>query len=177
MTPAADALRGLFGGGTDRFLAMAIAVSAFGFLDLSFLAPTRISYAMAKDGAFFPALARVHPRFGTPALAIVFQAVWSAGLAALGNYGGLVDSVVFADWIFFGLSAAAVFVLRSRGPVPAGRFQAPLYPALPLLFVGAAILAVVSAIRSSPGRSGFGALLLAAGIPVYFLFRRRSAPA
>ena len=116
LTPAADAVRRLFGSGTDRFLAAAIAISAFGFLDLSFLAPTRISYAMARDGLFFPALARVHPRFGTPALAIVFQAVWSAGLVAAGNYGGLVDSVVFADWIFFGLSAAAVFVLRSRGP-------------------------------------------------------------
>ncbi|HEY6050666.1 MAG TPA: amino acid permease, partial [Thermoanaerobaculia bacterium] len=151
-------------------------ISAFGFLDLSFLAPTRISYAMARDGLFFPALARVHPRFGTPALAIVFQAVWSAGLVAAGNYGGLVDSVVFADWIFFGLSAAAVFVLRARGPAPAGRFRAPFYPVLPLLFVAAAVVAVVSAIGSSPGRSAFGAALLALGVPVYLFFARRRRP-
>ncbi|HYK41778.1 MAG TPA: amino acid permease, partial [Thermoanaerobaculia bacterium] len=173
LTPAADAVRRLFGSGTDRFLAAAIAISAFGFLDLSFLAPTRISFAMARDGVFFPALARVHPRFGTPALAIVFQAVWSAGLVAAGNYGGLVDSVVFADWIFFGLSAAAVFVLRSRGPAPEGRFRAPFYPVLPLLFVGASVLAVASAVGSSPGRSAFGAALLALGVPVYFFFARR----
>jgi APA family basic amino acid/polyamine antiporter len=175
LTPAADAVRRLFGSGTDRFLAAAIAVSAFGFLDLSFLAPTRISYAMARDGLFFPALARVHPRFGTPALAIVFQAVWSAGLVAAGNYGGLVDSVVFADWIFFGLSAAAVFVLRSREPAREGRFRAPFYPLLPLLFVAASVVAVVSAIGSSPGRSAFGAALLALGVPVYYFFARRRA--
>ena len=173
LTPAADAVRRLFGSGTDRFLAAAIAISAFGFLDLSFLAPTRISFAMARDGLFFPALARVHPRFGTPALAIVFQAVWSAGLVTAGNYGGLVDSVVFADWIFFGLSAAAVFVLRSRGPAPEGRFRAPFYPVLPLLFVGASVLAVASAVGSSPGRSAFGAALLALGVPVYLFFARR----
>jgi APA family basic amino acid/polyamine antiporter len=179
LTPAADAVRQLFGAGTDRFLAAAIAISAFGFLDLSFLAPTRISYAMARDGLFFPALARVHPRFGTPALAIVFQAVWSAGLVTAGNYGGLVDSVVFADWIFFGLSAAAVFVLRARakGPVPEGRFRAPLYPVLPLLFVAASVVAVASAIGSSPGRSAFGAALLALGVPVYFFFARHPATA
>ena len=177
LTPAADAVRQLFGAGTDRFLAAAIAISAFGFLDLSFLAPTRISYAMARDGLFFPALARVHPRFGTPALAIVFQAVWSAGLVTAGNYGGLVDSVVFADWIFFGLSAAAVFVLRARGPVPEGRFRAPFYPVLPLLFVAASVVAVASAIGSSPQRSAFGAALLALGVPVYFFFARRRGPA
>jgi APA family basic amino acid/polyamine antiporter len=180
LTPAADAVRRLFGSGTDRFLAAAIAISAFGFLDLSFLAPTRISYAMARDGLFFPALARVHPRFGTPALAIVFQAVWSAGLVAAGNYGGLVDSVVFADWIFFGLSAAAVFVLRSREPAgdkSDGRFRAPFYPVLPILFVAASVVAVVSAIGSSPGRSAFGAALLALGVPVYFYFARRRAAA
>jgi len=177
LTPAADAVRQLFGAGTDSFLAAAIAISAFGFLDLSFLAPTRISYAMARDGLFFPALARVHPRFGTPALAIVFQAVWSAGLVAAGNYGGLVDSVVFADWIFFGLSAAAVFVLRSRGPAAEGRFRSPFYPVLPILFVVASVVAVVSAIGSSPGRSAFGAALLALRVPVYYFFARRRAAA
>ncbi|HEY6049982.1 MAG TPA: amino acid permease, partial [Thermoanaerobaculia bacterium] len=86
LTPAADAVRRLFGSGTDQFLSAAIAISAFGFLDQSFLAPTRISYAMARDGLFFPALARVHPRFGTPALAILFQAGWSAALVTAGNY-------------------------------------------------------------------------------------------
>ncbi|MEO8432797.1 MAG: amino acid permease [Acidobacteriota bacterium] len=177
LTPAADAVRRLFGSDADRFLAAAIAVSTFGFLDLCFLAPTRISFAMARDGVFFPALARLHPRFQTPALAIVLQAAWSCALVAYGNYGGLVDSVVFADWIFFGLAAAAIFVFRRRGLAAPGRFRAPFYPVLPALFVAAAALAVVSAVRSSPGRSAVGTALLAAGVPVYFYFRRRPAGA
>lgn len=171
-TPAAEAVRRLFGSGADRFVAGAIAISTFGFLDLSFLAPTRISYAMARDGLFPPALARLHPRFQTPAWAIALQAVWSCLLVALGNYGGLIDSVVFADWIFFGLAAAAVFILRARDGVPPGRFRTPGYPILPILFVAAAVLAVVSAIRSSPARSAAGAVLLATGVPVYLFFAR-----
>ncbi|MDQ2870147.1 MAG: amino acid permease [Acidobacteriota bacterium] len=173
--PAADAVRRFLGPGADRFVAGAIAVSTFGFLDLSFLAQTRISFAMARDRLFPAALARVHPRFQTPAASIALQAVWSCVLVAIGNYGGLVDSVVFADFTFFGLAAAAVFVLRRRsgGAPPAGRFRTPGYPVVPLLFIAAAALAVVSALRSSPQRSGFGALIVATGVPVYFLYARR----
>ncbi|MEO8188913.1 MAG: amino acid permease, partial [Acidobacteriota bacterium] len=170
-TPAAEAVRLLMGSGADRFVAAAIAISTFGFLDLSFLAPTRISYAMARDGLFPPALSRLHPRFQTPVWAIALQAGWSSVLVAIGNYGGLIDSVVFADWIFFGLAAAAVFILRRRagGAPPAGRFRTPGYPVLPILFVAASVLAVVSAVLSSPQRSAVGVALLATGIPV-FLF-------
>jgi basic amino acid/polyamine antiporter, APA family len=178
-TPAAEAVRRLFGSGAGRFVAAAIAISTFGFLDLSFLAPTRISYAMARDGLFPSPIARLHPRFQTPAWAIVLQATWSSLLVALGNYGGLVDSVVFADWIFFGLAAASVFILRARNGIPPGRFATPGYPVVPILFVAAAVLAVISAIRSSPGRSAVGAGLLATGVPVYFFFTRarlRTAP-
>ncbi len=176
-TPAAEAVRRLMGSGADRFVAAAIAISTFGFLDLSFLAPTRISYAMARDGLFPPALSRLHSRFQTPAAAIALQAAWSSVLVAIGNYGGLIDSVVFADWIFFGLAAAAVFVLRRRagGAPPAGRFRTPGYPVLPILFVAASVLAVVSAVLSSPQRSAVGIALLAAGIPVYFVYAGRLA--
>jgi len=96
-TPAAEAMRRLFGSGADRFVAAAIAISTLGFLDLSFLAPTRISYAMARDGLLPGVFAKLHPRYQTPAAAIAAQGVWSAILVAIGNYGGIVDSVVFAD--------------------------------------------------------------------------------
>jgi basic amino acid/polyamine antiporter, APA family len=175
-TPAADALRRILGPGADRLIAAAIAISAFGFLDLTLLAQTRIYYAMGKDGVFFPALARLHPKFGTPVLAIVLQAGWGILLALTGTFGQLVDSVVFGDWIFFGLTVAAIFVFRRRLPLDAreaGSFRTPGYPVLPALFVAAAAVVVVSAVRTNPLRSSIGVALLAIGVLVYGLFRRR----
>ncbi|HEY3169912.1 MAG TPA: amino acid permease [Thermoanaerobaculia bacterium] len=175
-TPAADALRRIFGAGADRLVAAAIAVSVFGFLDLTLLAQTRIYYAMGKDGVFLPALARLHPKFQTPALAIVLQAAWGIVLALTGTYGELVDSVVFGDWIFFGLTVAAIFVFRRRLPLGSrepGAFRTPGYPIVPALFVIAAAVAIASAIRTNPVRSAIGTALLATGAPVYLLFTRR----
>lgn len=177
-TPAADAARRIFGPGADRLIAAAITVSGFGFLDLTLLAQTRIYYAMGKDGVFLPALAHLHPRFQTPALAIFLQAAWGIALVLTGTYGELVDSVVFGDWIFFGLTVAGVFLFRRRFP-PAtrepGAFLTPGYPWVPALFVAVAAWVVASAVRTSPGRSLFGTALLATGVPVYFFFARRVA--
>jgi len=174
-TPAATAVSRIFGPGADRLISAAIAVSAFGFLDLTLLAPTRIYYAMGLDGVFLPALGRLHPRFQTPALAIVLQAIWGIVLVLTGTYGDLVDSVVFGDWIFFGLTVAAVFRFRRQFPVDArdpGAFRLPGYPLVPGLFVAAALLVVGGAIQSNPKRSAVGAGLLAAGIPVYAYYAR-----
>jgi APA family basic amino acid/polyamine antiporter len=175
-TPAADALRLIFGPAADRLIAGAIAISAFGFLDLTLLAQTRIYYAMGRDGAFFPLLARLHPKFQTPALAILLQAAWGILLALTGTYGDLVDSVVFGDWIFFGLTVAAIFLFRRRYPLErrdSGAFATPGYPVVPAIFVLAAAFAVVSAVRTNPVRSAIGAGLLATGVPVYLFFARR----
>ncbi len=176
MTPAADAVRRIFGPGADRMIAAAIAISTFGFLDLSLLAPTRVPYAMAEDGLFPPGFGRLHPRFQTPSLAIGFQAGWSILLVLTGTYTDLVDSVVFGDWIFFGLTVAAVFFLRRRHPLERrepGSFRMPGYPWLPSLFVAASALAVASAVLSNPARSAIGTGLLATGVPVYFFYARR----
>jgi APA family basic amino acid/polyamine antiporter len=176
-TPAAEAARRIFGPGADRLIAAAIAVSAFGFLDLTLLAPTRIYYAMARDGLFFESLSRLHPRFGTPSLAIAAQAAWGAILVLTGTYGDLVDSVVFGDWIFFGLTVGALFLFRRRFPPGSrgrGSFLTPGYPWVPAVFVVAAALVVASAIRTSPGRALFGTVLLATGVPAYFFFARRA---
>jgi APA family basic amino acid/polyamine antiporter len=178
-TPAADALRRIFGAGADRLIAAAIAISAFGFLDLTLLAQTRIYYAMGRDGSFLPALARLHPKFQTPALAILLQAAVGIVLALTGTYGQLVDSVVFGDWVFFGLTAAALFVFRRRIPLERrdpGTFRTPGYPFVPALFVAAAAVVVASAIRANPGRSLLGTALLALGVPVYLFFARAKRP-
>jgi APA family basic amino acid/polyamine antiporter len=115
-TPAADAAERMFGSAGRTFIAAAIAVSTFGFLDLAILAPTRVYYAVAADGAFPPALARLHPRFRTPVLAIALQSAWSILLLLTGNYGELLNTVVFADWIFFGLTVASLFAYAAGHP-------------------------------------------------------------
>jgi len=177
-TPAADTAALAFGAGGDRIIALAIAISTFGFLNLSILAPTRIYFAMARDGVFFDAVARLHPRYRTPAVAITLQAAWAILLAMTGRYGELVDTVVFADWIFFGATVAAVFAFRRSTPVAAreaGTFTTPGYPWIPGLFVIAAVGIVGSVIASNPLRSLVGALLLAAGIPAYLWWSRRAS--
>ena len=175
-TPAADAVRRIFGPGADRLISATIAVSGFGFLDLTLLTQTRIYYAMGADRVFFEGLSRLHPRFQTPSLAILLQAAWGIVLVLTGTYAELVDSVVFGDWIFFTLTVAAIFLFRSRHPVesrPEGSFKTPGYPWFPAFFVATGIAAIASAIASNPKRSLIGTALLATGIPVYAFYARR----
>jgi len=171
-TPAADAAARALGPWGDKFVAAAIAISTFGFLDLAVLAPTRVYYAAAADGYLPRSLARLHPRYGTPTLAIVVQAAWAIGLVLTGTYGQLLNSVVFADWIFFGATVAALFLWRRRAPAQA-RYLSPGYPVLPAFFVLVAIAVVISVVIEAPARAGFGALLIATGVPVFYYFSRR----
>lgn len=176
-TPAADAAARALGTAGDKFVAAAIAISTFGFLDLAVLAPTRVYYAAAADGYLPSALARLHPRYGTPTLAIVVQAAWAILLVLTGTYGDLLNSVVFADWIFFGGTVAALFVWRSaqrRGTSepPNRTYRSPLYPYLPAFFVLVAIAVVASVVIEAPARAAAGALLIATGIPVFLFYSR-----
>jgi APA family basic amino acid/polyamine antiporter len=173
-TPAADAAGRWMGVYGDRFISAAIAISTFGFLNLAVLAPTRVYYAMAADGTFFPGLAKLHPRFQTPGAAIVMQSAWAIALAITGEYGGLLQTVVFADWIFFGLTVAGLFVLRPRMKDDSTGYRTPGYPWVPAFFVLVAVAVVFSTIRADPMRQSIGAGLLLLGIPVYFFFIGRS---
>ena len=129
---------------------------------------------MANDGAFFPSLARLHPRFQTPGAAIILQSLWAVVLVLTGKYGDLLNTVVFADWIFFGLTVGGLFLLRRSLGRPDG-FRTPGYPLLPAFFVLVALAVVYSVVLEAPLRAAAGAGLLALGIPVYFLFKRASA--
>jgi basic amino acid/polyamine antiporter, APA family len=180
-TPAADAVRRIFGPGADRLISATITVSGFGFLDLTLLTQTRIFYAMGADRLFFERLGRLHPRFQTPSLAILLLAAWGIVLVLTGSYADLVDSVVFGDWVFFTLTVASVFLFRKRFPLaarPEGSFRMPGYPWFPAFFAATGIVAVGSAIVSNPKRSLIGMALLATGIPVYLFYaaRRRHRP-
>jgi APA family basic amino acid/polyamine antiporter len=177
-TPASKAAAGLFGTFGDRFVTAAIAISTFGFLDLAILAPTRVYYAMAADGVFLPALAQLHHRFRTPWLAIVIQSTWSCVLAATGRYEQLLNYVVFADWIFFGLTVGTVIMFRRLVPLrdrPADSYRAPGYPVVQIAFVIISAAVVLSVVRNDPSSALRGAVLLALGVPIFFWFRGRSA--
>ena len=173
-TPAASVAGLWLGASGSRFISATIAISTFGFLNLSILASPRIYFAMARDGAFLPALAKLHPRFQTPALAIVLQSGWALLLLFTGKYEDLLNTVVFADWVFFGLTVAGLFRLRARFKDRVG-FRTPGYPWLPAAFVLVAIVVVLSVIRTAPLRSAMGVGLLALGVPAYYGFKSRQS--
>jgi APA family basic amino acid/polyamine antiporter len=177
--PAADAMGALFGSSGRTLIAAGIAISTFGFLNLVILVSPRVYRAMAGDGLFFPSLARLHPRYRTPTAAILFQCVWAILLTLTGRYGELLDYVVFGDWIFFGSTAATLFVFRSReqrGLEKSDlRFRMPGYPVVPIIFILAALYVVVGSIASNPGNALRGSALMALGIPVFLFWEKRRA--
>ncbi len=105
------------------------------------------------------------------------QSAWAIVLVVTGEYGDLLGTVVFADWIFFGLTVAGLFVLRPRMSGDADGYRTPGYPWLPAFFVLVSVIVVISTIRADPVRQSVGAGLLLLGIPVYYLFKRRSGHA
>ncbi|MFC1791906.1 APC family permease [Gemmatimonadota bacterium] len=175
-TPAADSARIMVGPLGDKLLALTISISTFGFLNLTMLAPTRVYYAMARDGVFLSSVSRLHPRFRSPTRAIYLQTGLALILLFWKDYAGLVDSVVFADWIFFGLAGASLFVFRKRFPMedrPPGTFSTPGYPVIPALFVGVSAFIVLSSFWRDARGSFIGVLLLATGIPAFYYWNKR----
>ena len=170
--PAAAVMRAVLGPVGSTIIAAGIAVSTFGFLNLVILVTPRVFQAMAADGVFFPALARLHPVYRTPSAALLLQAVWAIVLTLSGTFGQLVSYVAFGDWIFFGLTVAGLFVYRVRSPAPVGGFRVPGYPWTAGLFVLAAAYVVLSSVLANPAHAGVGALLIALGAPVYVLQTR-----
>jgi APA family basic amino acid/polyamine antiporter len=175
--PAADAMGRLLGPAGTTFIALAIAVSTFGFLDLVILVTPRVYQTMASDGLFFPSMAMLHPRYRTPAVALIVQATWALALVYTGEYEALAAYVVFGDWIFFGLAASTLLVFRQRdrlAGVAAPTVSTPFFPFSVFLFMLAALYVVIGSIASNPGNALKGAVLILAGIPVYWFWRRRT---
>src|SRR5207245_8959851 len=123
----------------------------------------------------FRSLARVHSRFGTPALAVAVSAGWAAFLALSGTFEQLFTYVVFASWIFAALAAASVFVLRRRRPDAPRPFRVPGYPVTPALFITAAVAIVLNTVWARPVQALIGLGIVATGVPAYvtWMCRRR----
>ena len=166
----------LFGAAVAAPLAAASVVMIAASISAMVLAGPRVYYAMARDGQFFGRLARVHPRFRTPAAAIVAQSAWAGLLVLTGTFDQLVTYTGFAVVLFAGVAVTAVFVLRRRAPQAPRPFRAWGYPAAPFVFAAASAMMVANAIWRDPGPSAAGLLIIAAGVPVYLFFRRRAVP-
>jgi APA family basic amino acid/polyamine antiporter len=143
-----------------------VTVSILAFSNVVVMATPRVFWAMAQDGVFLPAIAELHPKYGTPARAIALQGAWAIVLVLIGSIGALVNGVTFADWIFFALGAASIFVLRGRKDGHTG-YRVPGYPILPAFFVIAAMAAVISAVVAYPKESALGALMLVIGAVLF----------
>jgi APA family basic amino acid/polyamine antiporter len=159
----------------DVLAVVAIVSVAAGLNAWTFAGP-RIYYAMARDGVFFPAAARVHPKFKTPHTSIAAQATWASVLVLTGSLDALANYVGFAITLFAGIAVAAVFVLRAREPNAPRPYKTLAYPIAPAIFVLASLAIVGNAVYRNPGPSALGLLVMASGIPLYmWLTRRRPA--
>ncbi len=165
----------LFGPQVAVPLAAASAVMIAASISAMVMAGPRVYYAMARDGQFFGIAARIHPRFRTPAVAIAGQSAWSGVLVLAGTFEQLLLYTGFAVALFAGVAVASLFVFRRREPDAPRPFRAWGYPVAPAVFVVASAAMTINAIWRQPLESGAGLLLIAAGIPLYWVFKRRAA--
>jgi APA family basic amino acid/polyamine antiporter len=172
---AADAVGSVFGVVGSSAIALAIFISTFGTAGIYTLTAPRIYYAMAADGIFFRRIAAVHPKYSTPANAILLQSAWAIALILFwGTFENLISYVVFTDWIFFGLAGAGVLVLRRRLPHADRPYKTLGYPFTPLFFVLLAAWFVANTLIEKPEQAWAGMIFLALGVPVYYYWSRKS---
>lgn len=172
---AADAVSVVLGAIGGSLISGTIIVSTFGTTGTYTLSGPRIFYAMAKDGAFFRKVAEVHPKFRTPAHAIIFQSIWAIVLIMFwGTFENLISYVVFTDWIFFGLTGASIFIFRRKLPHADRPYKALWYPITPLFFVAVSAWFVLNTLIEKPAEAWTGIGFLALGVPVYFYWKRKN---
>jgi APA family basic amino acid/polyamine antiporter len=170
-TPASAVMQSAFGSTGARVLALGIALSACGFLAQGILTAPRVYFAMAADGAFFRAVARVNEKSRVPVLAICLQSVWTIVIMLTGRYEQIINYVVSMDFIFFGLTASTLFVFRRRRTGEATT-RMPGHPWTTALFCLACAFIVLNTIYRYPENTLIGMAILASGVPVYFAWKR-----
>ena len=166
---AADAAEALVGPIGATLVAVLVIISTFGALNGIILAGPRVYFSMAKDGLLLRWAAALHPRFGTPSRAILLQGGWACVLVMTDTYRGLFTRVVYTEWIFFGLLAVGVILLRRR-PGYAPPFRMAWAPALPLAFAVSCAAIVVNQVIADPVNSVLGLAAVGAGLPVYYIW-------
>src|SRR5438132_5353462 len=171
---AAAAMTAVVGPAASKLVAAAILISIFSATNGLTLTAPRVYYAMARDGVFFHQLANVHPRFRTPAFAVLAGSAWAIVLAATGTFEQLLTYVVFTGWLFYALGAASIFVYRRQRSERELPYRVPGYPWTPLLFITAAVALVLNTMATQIGRAAIGLGIVLLGAPAYFIWRARS---
>jgi len=176
-TPATDVMRLAVGSKGATFIALGIAISALGFLSQGMLTAPRVYFAMAEDGVFFRSVAQVSAKTRVPVVAIVLQGAAAAIIALSGTFGQILNYVVSVDFIFFGLTGAALFVFRRRDPDQPVFFKAPGHPFTTIIYVLACWTVVVATVANNPVNAIIGYVILAAGVPACLYWQRKKRAA
>ena len=170
---AAEAARRILGAAGGAFVAVGVMISAFATLNGSILSGSRIPFAQARDGLFPRFLGQIHPRTHTPAWAITAQALVASLLALSGQYESLFTKVIFAEWLFYMLVTAGIFILRRREPALERPYRTWGYPVVPAIFVVLAGLLLVNTWIERRSDSLWGLVIVATGVPVFYLLKHR----
>jgi APA family basic amino acid/polyamine antiporter len=170
---AADAVESALGPTGGALISLAVVISCFSAVNGFIFTGARVYYAMAVDGRFFPSFAKLN-RNRIPQNSIMAQAAWASVLALSGSYEQLFTYVVFTSWLAYSLAAAGVIVLRIKKPGLPRPYKSPGYPVLPLVFVALATLLLINTLIETPRDSLVGMGIVAAGIPLYFVWTRLS---
>ncbi|MGC2197191.1 MAG: amino acid permease, partial [Terriglobales bacterium] len=165
----------MFGGPGGALMAIAIMISSFGCDNGLILSGARVYYAMAKDGLFFRSVAKLHPKYKTPAVSLMVQMVWTCILCVSGSYGQLLDYIVFAVLVFYILTIFGLFRLRRTHPEAARPYRAAGYPVLPAIYIVMALFIDVVLLRYKPQYTWPGLIIVLLGIPVYYLWSRHGS--
>ena len=149
-----------------------ILISLLGANNGFILTSARINYAMARNRLFFQQAAKVHPKFKSPANALIIQAVWACALTFSGTYNQLITYIIFASWIFYAMSCAAVIILRKKRPEMKRPYKTPGYPYIPIIFILFAVFLTFNTILEAPRDAAVGAGIILAGLPLYFYWKK-----
>jgi APA family basic amino acid/polyamine antiporter len=160
-----------FGSAAVAILSIAFVFSALGAMNGTILTGARVPYAMAQDGLMWSRLGEANARTHSPVASTVVQGLWACVLAVSGSFDQLTNCIVFSSWIFYALAAFSLF--RFRRTLPPAAYRTPAFPWPPIIFIACAVLLLVNTLWTMPKESLAGLGLIAAGIPVYFLFRDR----
>ncbi|MBH21812.1 MAG: hypothetical protein CMG73_00190 [Candidatus Marinimicrobia bacterium] len=167
-----DAASVFLGNKGAAIVTLIILISLIGANNGFVLTSARINYAMAKDKLFFYQASQIHPRFKSPSNALIIQCVWASLLTFTGTFNQLITYIIFASWIFYGMSAGAVIILRNKKPDMERPYKTPVYPWIPIIFILFAIFLTINTIIEAPRDAAIGAGIILAGLPMYYYWKK-----